>query len=210
MAGMLKLKNKVRKPNVVELKPWTSIHETIKEPMVTGLGPLDIPDSVLAVGFARITKPDTLGYPSHKHNFDQWVYLIGEGKNFADFDADVEMMLGDKIIKINYPCYIFIPKDVMHCPLEIKRVGKPFLFIDARVTPDASVRPKKRIAIQEVKYIAKNNKASKAKAAPKAEAKAALKKAAKAAPKKAAKPASKKAAKATSKKAAKPAPAKKG
>jgi hypothetical protein len=188
MAGMLKLKNKVRKPNVVELKPWKSIHDTIKEPMVTGLGPLDIPDSVLAMGFARITKPDTLGYPSHRHNFDQWVYLIGDSKNFADFDADVEILLGDKVIKINYPCYIFIPKNVMHCPLEIKRVGKPFLFVDVRVTPDASVRPKKRIAMQEVQYIAKNNKAPKAKAAPKAAPKAA----AKTAPKKAAKPAPKK------------------
>ena len=158
MAGMVNLKNVVREPNVVELKPWKSIHDTIKEPMVTGLGPIDIPKSVLAMGLARITKPDTLGYPGHKHPHDQWVYLIGDSKNFADFDADVEMRLGDKIVKINYPCYIFIPKNVMHCPLEIKRVGKPFLFIDVRVTKEASVRPKKVAKIKPVTYIAKNNK----------------------------------------------------
>jgi hypothetical protein len=149
MAGMDKLKNVVHEPNVVELKPWKSIHDTIKEPMVTGLGTIDIPKSVLAMGFARITKPDILGYPAHRHPHDQWVYLIGESKNFADF------------VKINYPCYIFIPKNVMHCPLDIKRVGKPFLFIDARITEEASVRPKKVAKVKPIKYIAIKNKKSK-------------------------------------------------
>ena len=161
MAGMDKLKNVVHEPNVVELKPWKSIHDTIKEPMITGLGTIDIPESVLAMGFARITKPDVLGYPPHKHPHDQWVYLIGESKNFADFDADIEFTLGDKIIKINYPCYIFIPKNVRHCPLDIKRVGKPFLFIDARITQEASVRPKKVAKIKPIKYIAKKHKKTK-------------------------------------------------
>jgi hypothetical protein len=165
MAGMDKLKNRVRKPNVVELKPWTSIHDTIKEPMVTGLGTLDIPESVLAMGFARITKPDSLGGHTHQHPFDQWIYLIGDSINFADFDADIEMTLDDKVIKINYPCYIFIPKNVKHCPLEIKRVGKPFLFIDARITKEASVRPKKTAKVEPIKYEAKNNQPEKTKPA---------------------------------------------
>ena len=46
----------------------------------------------------------------------------------------------------------------MHCPLEIKRVGKPFIFIDARITNEASVRPTKVAKITPVKYIAINNK----------------------------------------------------
>jgi len=158
MAGMDDLKNVLREANVVELKPWKSIHNTIKEPMVSGLGPVDIRESVLGMGFARITKPDSLGAPTHKHPFDQWIYLIGDSKNFADFDADIEMRLGDKIVKINYPCYVFIPKNVMHCPLDIKRVGKPFLFIDARITKEASVRPAKIAKIKPIKYIATNKK----------------------------------------------------
>jgi hypothetical protein len=161
MAGMDNLKNVVREPNVVELKPWKSIHDTIKEPMVTGLGTIDLPKSVLAMGFARITKPDTIGYPTHRHPHDQWIYLIGETKNFAGFDADLTFKLGNKIVKINYPCYIFIPKNVMHGPLEIKRVGKPFIFIDARITKEASVRPAKTAKIKPVTYIAKNKKSSK-------------------------------------------------
>ena len=155
MAGMDNFKNVVREPNVVELKPWKSIHEEIKEPMVTGLGTVEIPESVLAMGFARITEPVCMGSPTHKHPFDQWIYLIGDSDNFAELDADIELTLGDEIVKINYPCYIFIPKGVMHCPLDVKRVGKPFIFIDTRITEEASVRPTSVKKQPQINYIAK-------------------------------------------------------
>ena len=43
------------------------------------------------------------------------------------------MLLGDKVRKINYPCYFFIPANTPHCPLEVRRIGKPLVFIDARI-----------------------------------------------------------------------------
>jgi hypothetical protein len=158
IASFDKFKNVVREPNVVELTPWKSIHKQIKEPMVTGMGGMDIKDSVLAMGFARITEPVSMGSPTHKHPHDQWIWLIGEPEHFDEFDADVEMTLGKKIVKINYPCYIFIPKNVMHCPLDVKRVGKPFIFIDARISEEASVRPKTLKKHVAVKYIANPKK----------------------------------------------------
>jgi hypothetical protein len=159
IASFDKLKNVIREPNVVELMPWKSIHHQIKEPMITGMGNMEITESHLAMGFARITEPVCMGSPTHKHPHDQWIWLIGEPTNFHELDADIEMTLGDKIVKINYPCYIFIPKNVMHCPLDVKRVGKPFIFIDARISEEASVRPEgplKRHA--GVKYIANPKK----------------------------------------------------
>jgi hypothetical protein len=153
------LKNVVREPNVVELMPWKSIHHQIKEPMITGMGNMEIPESHLAQGFARITEPVCMGSPTHKHPFDQWIWLIGEPQDFSELDADIEMTLGDKIVKINFPCYIFIPKNVMHCPLDVKRVGKPFIFIDARISEEASVRPTGPLKRHEgVKYIANPKK----------------------------------------------------
>ncbi len=132
---MSKLKNVVREPNVVEFKPWKSIHDTITSPMITAWGAADIPESKLAIGFAYITTPESLGGDTHSHAHDQWIFLIGgNSKNFIDFDADAEMLLGDKVRKINYPCYFYIPKNTPHCPLVIKRVGKPLVFIDARVS----------------------------------------------------------------------------
>jgi hypothetical protein len=140
---MSKLGNLVREPNVVEFKPWQSIHETITSPMITAWGSGDIPESRLAIGFAYITTPETLGGNTHTHeDHDQWIFLIGgDGSNFLEFDADAEMLLGDKVRKINYSCYFFIPKGTPHCPLVIKRVGKPIIFIDARINEQASLRP---------------------------------------------------------------------
>ncbi len=140
MADMPIRQNIKREENVFELKPWHSIHSSITKPMVTGLGPHDIKESALEAGFAHITAPEILGSPTHQHPFDQWIYLIG-AEDFTEFDADIEFTLGDEVLQINYPCYIFIPKGVMHCPLNIKRVGKPFIFVDASITQEASVRP---------------------------------------------------------------------
>ena len=132
--AMADLKNVVREPNVVEFKPWQSMHSSITSPMITALGSGDIPGSRMAIGFAYITTPETLGGATHSHeDHDQWIFLIGgDGKNFLEFDADCEMMLGDKVRKIDYSCYFYIPAGTPHCPLVIKRVGKPIVFIDAR------------------------------------------------------------------------------
>jgi len=156
MADMPIIKNVQRDEFVFELKPWKSIHKTITKPMVTGAGPMEIKDSALSMGFAYIEAPDVLGSPTHVHPFDQWIYLIGV-PDFTDFDADIEFTLGDKIIEINYPCYIFIPKGMKHCPLNIKRVGKPLLFIDASITQEASVRPDTISSTARPKYQALNN-----------------------------------------------------
>ena len=131
------LGNVVREPNVVEFKPWKSMHASIKSPMITAWGAGDIPESKLAIGFAYITTPETLGGDTHSHeDHDQWIFLIGgDGKNFLEFDAEAEMFLGDKVRKVDYSCYFFIPKGTPHCPLVITRVGKPIVFIDARVNP---------------------------------------------------------------------------
>ncbi len=131
---MSKFANVVREPNVVEFKPWQSMHKSITSPMITAWGAKDIPGSSLAIGFAYIERPETLGGDTHSHGHDQWIFLIGgDNKNFLEFDADCEMLLGDKVRKINYPCYFYIPKNTPHCPLVVKRVGKPLVFIDARI-----------------------------------------------------------------------------
>jgi hypothetical protein len=56
-----KLDNIKHEPNIIELQLWHSIHDTIMAPMITALCAKDIPESDLAIGFAYITKPETLG-----------------------------------------------------------------------------------------------------------------------------------------------------
>jgi hypothetical protein len=137
MVSLGKLQNLRHESNLVELKPWKSMHQSITLPMITALGERDIPGSKLAIGFAYIDKPEEkIGIQTHIHpNREQWIFLFG-AKNFVEFDADVEFFLDGEWHKIDYPFYAYIPAGMTHEPLKITRVGKPLIFIDARVAQD--------------------------------------------------------------------------
>ena len=137
MVSLGKLENVRHESNLIELKPWKSMHESITMPMITALGERDIPGSRLSIGFAYIDKPEEkIGIETHVHpTRDQWIFLFG-AKNFVEFDADVEFFLDGEFRKIDYPFYAYIPAGMSHEPLRITRVGKPLIFIDARIAPD--------------------------------------------------------------------------
>jgi hypothetical protein len=137
LGGLVKLKNLRHESNLVEFKGWKSMHKSISLPMITAMGEHDVPGSNLYIGFAYIDKPEEkIGIKAHIHpDRDQWIMLFG-AKDFTEFDADVEFYLDDEWHKIDYPFYAYIPRNMTHEPLRITRVGKPLIFIDARVEPD--------------------------------------------------------------------------
>jgi hypothetical protein len=137
LGGLVKLKNLRHESNLVEFKGWKSMHKSIALPMITAMGEHDVPGSNLYIGFAYIDKPEEkIGIKAHIHpDRDQWIMLFG-AKDFTEFDADVEFYLDDEWHKIDYPFYAYIPRNMTHEPLRITRVGKPLIFIDARVEPD--------------------------------------------------------------------------
>jgi hypothetical protein len=130
------VRNVRRESNLVEFKPWKSVHKSITMSMITAMGDKDFPGSGLLLGFAYIDKPeDEIGIAAHIHpNRDQWIFLFG-AQNFVEFDADAEFFLDGQWRKINYPFYAYIPAGMSHEPLKITRVGKPLIFIDARFGP---------------------------------------------------------------------------
>jgi len=70
--------------------------------------------------------------------------LLGsDSSKVGEFGAEVEMHLGDNQEKhvINYTSCIYMPAGLMHCPLNIKEVTKPFVFIDITLSPGFSIRP---------------------------------------------------------------------
>jgi hypothetical protein len=144
MVSLEKLKNVVQAPNLVKLMPGQSRHDTIMAPMIAAMGGKDVPGSRLAIGLAHIDKPDTIIDVSHTHPYDQWIFLTGTSDNFVDFDADIEFGLDKKIYKISYPFYAFVPAGMYHCPLIVKRVGKPIIFIDARIMDEKPEKPAAR------------------------------------------------------------------
>ena len=132
-SGLDNLENVKHADTLVELKPWKSVFPSITAPMITCLGPRDIPDSRLAMGFAHIVAPGDYSGPAHKHAFDHYIWMIGTSDNFIDIDADMEFQLDGVNHQINYPFYAYIPRGMSHCPLVVKRIGKPLIFIDCRI-----------------------------------------------------------------------------
>ncbi|HSW57306.1 MAG TPA: hypothetical protein VLH15_02785 [Dehalococcoidales bacterium] len=92
-------------------------------PGITGMG--------CNFGINSITEPYLLPDPPHKHEFDEYLFFIGGNPlNMGEFDAEIDVALGDKweVYSINTTSIIYIPKGLQHCPIHVKRVGKPFLF----------------------------------------------------------------------------------
>ncbi len=92
-----------------------------------------------SMAWRYITQPMIMDEVPHAHTqFDQFLcFFGGDLSNVFDFDADIELSLGKEreICKINKTTVVYIPKGLFHCPINIKRVGKPILFHPIALTP---------------------------------------------------------------------------
>ena len=135
-----KIKNIKHGAFISEFQPGYSLHKVITAPMIGAFGGKDIAGANMALGLSYLTRPFVMIEESHKHDFDQFLFFIsGDPNNFVEFDAEVELTLDGKVNSITYSSWVYIPKGMMHCPLNVKRVSKPIIFIDARLTKEASV-----------------------------------------------------------------------
>ena len=127
---------------IVELKPGYSLYKQINAPQVGAFGEKDLFGIDFSLGWSFLTEPFLMVAESHNHDFDQIIFFMGgDPNNIVDYDAEVEMGLGDTIHTFNYPACIRIPKGLMHGPLNIKTVNKPIMFIDITLSPGPSIRP---------------------------------------------------------------------
>lgn len=85
-----------------------------------------------------ITEPFIMSPEPHAHDYDQLLcFLGGNPLNFFDFDAEIELSLGEESEKylIDTTSIVYIPKGLMHTPLEFKKVNKPVLFMHICFAP---------------------------------------------------------------------------
>jgi hypothetical protein len=128
---------------IVELRHGFSIFKQIKSPQAVAMGDKHLDGAKFCFGYSYLDVPFKMVDEAHKHDFDQYIFLLGgNAANITDsFDAEVEIGLDNKINKITYPACIHIPAGTMHGPLEITKVNKPFIFIDIVLNITPSVRP---------------------------------------------------------------------
>ena len=91
----------------------------------------------LSMGYHCVTKP-ILFKETHSHNNAEILCFIGGNpRDITDFGAEIEMSLGPELEKhvITQTSCVSIPPNLPHCPLNIKKVTKPVVFLEISLTP---------------------------------------------------------------------------
>jgi hypothetical protein len=117
-----------------------------------------------------ITEPVKFPHPAHSHDGDEIFFIFGANpKNYYDFDAEIEVCFGKEGEKhiIDSTSIIYMPKGLIHGPINIKKVNKPFQWMHVlfspkydMVTGDVSLHPghpRKHYTAAQIKKLKKGD-----------------------------------------------------
>jgi hypothetical protein len=104
----------------------------VADPQAYFRGARQIPGANLNMGWQLFVKPIHLEKEPHTHDIDEYLIFLG-GKLpdlFASFKAEIDFWIGEEQEKhlINKATIIFIPKGLVHCPLNFRKIDEPILF----------------------------------------------------------------------------------
>ena len=83
-----------------------------------------------------------LGY-AHKHEADEIIGFFGpDYKKPHDLGAEIELWIEDEKFIITKSVMIFVPSNVMHCPIILKRVDQPIFNFSVLTSGTYSLQKK--------------------------------------------------------------------
>jgi mannose-6-phosphate isomerase-like protein (cupin superfamily) len=129
---------------ITELATIQSMYKQVTASQVAVGGARDLNGANFSLGWSYLTEPFLMVAEAHTHDFDQIIFFLGgDPGNIGEFGAEVELHLGKNQQKhiINYTSCVYVPAGLLHCPLNVKKVTKPIMFIDITLSPGFSVRP---------------------------------------------------------------------
>ena len=94
-------------------------------------------DTNFTLRWHYITGPFIMEEKPHFHDFDQFSFFIGGNPmDIREFDAEVELSMGEEGEKhiINATTVIYVPRGLVHGPLNFKVVNKPIMFMNVPLT----------------------------------------------------------------------------
>jgi hypothetical protein len=118
-------------------EPWGVPNQNDPQaPIYIGLGQkaaVEGWDEPLTQVLRPIYKPYKMIPDGHRHSVAEILYFIGGNPmNFKEFGAEVEFTIGEgkdkEVHIITTTTWVYIPRNVLHCPLNFKRVDKPIMF----------------------------------------------------------------------------------
>jgi len=150
----------------------------IKEPLEKGMAPMlhicaeegcygaRFDNFPVEVQLLCITEPLAFPHPAHAHDADEIFFIFGsDPQNYYDFDAEIEISFGEEGEKhiIDSTSIVYMPKGLVHGPIAIKKVNKPFQWMHVLFTPkyDMSVgdvsqhptHPREKYSPEEIKKL---------------------------------------------------------
>jgi hypothetical protein len=96
------------------------------------------------MNWSFISQPALMVDKPHSHDFDEFLCFFScDPTNSLDFGAEVELSLGHEGEKqsINTPTIVCIPRGLIHCPLNFKKISKPILFCHIYIAPEYVRKP---------------------------------------------------------------------
>jgi hypothetical protein len=117
---------------ITEPKPWPKTSpekpRTAKTTQVVSLDSGISPGAFYA-DFVWIWSGNTdLAEKPHSHNFDEMIGIIGSNRKYPrKVGGDVTIAMGNETHTINQSSLIYIPKGLVHCPLQFSNIKEPVL-----------------------------------------------------------------------------------
>ncbi|MBN2238940.1 MAG: hypothetical protein JW712_04130 [Dehalococcoidales bacterium] len=93
-------------------------------------------DEDCSIGYHCITKPICFDKP-HAHDFTELLFFIGgDPTDIRELGCEVEITLGEEMEKhvITKAGVVSIPANLQHCPIDIRNLTKPIVFLEVSLT----------------------------------------------------------------------------
>jgi mannose-6-phosphate isomerase-like protein (cupin superfamily) len=104
----------------------------VASPQAYFRGGRQIPGANMNMGWQLFVEPIYLEREPHTHDCDEYLIFLGGTLPdlFESFDAEVDFCIGGEMEEhlINKATIIFIPKGMVHCPLNFRKINKPIMF----------------------------------------------------------------------------------
>ena len=103
----------------------------------------------LHVNYHCMTKPLFMVKEPHAHpSYEVLCFIGGNPLNIRDFGGEVELTMGDEKHIINSTSFVIVPPGLPHCPLNFKKVDKPFMFMVILTMGKYATLPQEQLGVK--------------------------------------------------------------
>jgi mannose-6-phosphate isomerase-like protein (cupin superfamily) len=103
----------------------------------------------LHVNYHCMIKPLFMVKEPHAHPcYEVLCFIGGNPLNIRDFGGEVDLTMGDEKHTINSTSFVVIPPGLPHCPLNFRKVDKPFMFMVILTMGKYATLPQEQLGVK--------------------------------------------------------------